>query len=162
MPTCIKWINICSAGNSKLYSSVYPQLYNLAKGKFKQMLQLHLLNQEERIRRGIINHCNEVEQLSIYADPKTDFFFCFWHSHLISICTPAPDQVVSDSVNHTREVGGNQLALLEAAACFLKLVHFFIYLQLLAGTKVKFCMQSLLHHASGFDEATDALSIQGP
>lgn len=68
---------MCSAGNSKLYSSVYPQLYNLAKGKFKQMLQLHLLNQEERIGRGIINHCNEVEQLSIYADPKIDFFCLF-------------------------------------------------------------------------------------
>lgn len=65
---------MCSAGNPKLYLSVHPQWYILAKGKFKQMLQLHLLNQEERIGRGIISHCIKLEQVNICAEPETDFF----------------------------------------------------------------------------------------
>ena len=95
-------------------------------------------------------------------------FFSVWHSHLISICTPAQDQVVSGTVGNTKEVGGNQLVLLEAAACFWNLhellwVHFCIYLQSLTIMKVKFCMHSLHFRRmlllQCFDEATDALSI---
>lgn len=66
-----KMINMCSGGNPKLHLSVHPQWCIMAEVELKQMLQLHLLKQAERTGKGIISRYNELEQLRIYADPKT-------------------------------------------------------------------------------------------
>lgn len=95
-----------------------------------------------------------------------NFFFgtAIWSA----LALPAPDQVVSDIGSHIKEVGGNQLVLLKAEACFWNVHEFisaFTYDHWLAQESSFVCTTLTSEsccHPSGFDEAIDALFIQGP